>query len=179
MKARLADLTLTFTGKQRLTLELEGDFREEYDQLKDALVDITVKKYRKRRSLDANSYFWVLCDRLAGVIGEPKEQIYRHCIRDIGGNCETVCVKEQAVNKLRQGWEHNGLGWVTETIPSKLEGCVNVVLYYGSSTYDTAQMTRLIDNIIQDCKEQGIETMTPAELARLEGYEAEYFTGRS
>lgn len=177
MKARLSDLALTFTGKQRLTLELEGDFREEYDQLKDVPVDITIKKHRKRRSLDANAYFWVLCDRLAEATGEPKEQVYRHCIRGIGGNCETVCVKEQAADKLRQGWGHNGLGWVTETMPSKLEGCVNVVLYYGSSTYDTAQMSRLIDNVIQDCKAVGIETMTPMELARLEGYEQQYYAG--
>lgn len=126
MTAHISDLTITLAGRQRLTLELDEDFREEYDQLKDAPVDITIKKHRKRRSLDANAYFWVLCDRLAEATGEPKEQIYRHCIRDIGGNCETVCVKEQAADKLRQGWEHNGLGWVTETIPSKLEGCVNV-----------------------------------------------------
>ena len=50
---------------------------------------------------------------------------------------------------------------------SKLPGCVNVVLYYGSSTYDTAQMSRLIDNIIQDCKAQGIDTRTPEEVARM------------
>ena len=86
-------------------------------------------------------------------------------------------MQEQAADKLRQGWEHNGLGWVTETMPSKLEGCVNVVLYYGSSTYDTAQMSRLIDNVIQDCKAVGIETMTPMELARLEGYEQQYYAG--
>lgn len=45
-----------------------------------------------------------------------------------------------------------------------------MLLYYGSSTYDGAQMARLIDNIVQDCKAVGIETMTPDELARLEGY---------
>ena len=47
---------------------------------------------------------------------------------------------------------------------SKLPGCTNVILYYGSSTYDSKQMARLIDNIIQDCKAVGIETATPAEI---------------
>jgi hypothetical protein len=65
------------------------------------------------------------------------------------------------------GWEHNGLGWVTERSPSKIEGCTNVTLYYGSSTYDTAQMSRLIDLVIQECKQQDIDTMTPAERDRL------------
>ena len=109
MTGRLVDLTLSFSGRQRLTLELDG---EEFDQLKDCALDVTIKKHRERRSLDANAYFWVLCDRLAEATREPKEQIYRAAIRDIGGNSETVCVKEQAADKLRQGWEHKGLGWV-------------------------------------------------------------------
>ena len=59
-------------------------------------------------------------------------------------------------------------------MPSKLPGCVNVILYYGSSTYDTAQMSRLINLAVQDCKEQGIETMTPQELAAMmEGWNAQ------
>lgn len=62
---------------------------------------------------------------------------------------------------------NNGLGWQTDTIPSKLEGCTNVVLYYGSSTYDTEQMSRLIDIVVQDCKALGIETKTPDEIANM------------
>ena len=50
-------------------------------------------------------------------------------------------------------------------MPSKLPGCTNVVLYYGSSTYDTAQMSRLIDMAVQACVEQGIETLPPEKLA--------------
>ena len=44
---------------------------------------------------------------------------------------------------------------------------MNVTLYYGSSTYDTKQMSRLIDNIVQDCQAVGIETLTPDKLALL------------
>lgn len=106
-------------------------------------------------------------DKLAAKIGFPKTAVYRAYVREIGGNCETVCVKDEAVGKLRCGWEHNGIGWVTDTFKSKLPGCTNVILYYGSSTYDTAQMSRLIDLIVQDCKEQGIETLPPQKLAAL------------
>lgn len=177
----LQDLSFTREGKQRLTLELDGDFRESFDKLKDKPVEVEVKRWRKRRSLDANAYFWVLCGKLAEALSQPKapvsrEAVYREAIRNIGGNCETVCVLEAAAEKLRQGWEHNGLGWVTDTIPSKLPGCVNVLLYYGSSTYDTAQMSRLIDNIVQDCRAVGVETLTRSEPGRLKGYDAQYFT---
>ena len=126
-----------------------------------------LKEFRKKRSLDANAYFWVLCDKLAEATATPKSVIYRQAIRDIGGNSDVVCVRQKAAEKLRSTWERNGIGWITETQPSKVPGCVNVTLYYGSSTYDTVQMSRLIDNIVQDCKVVGVDTMTPLELERL------------
>ena len=76
-------------------------------------------------------------------------------------------MQDKAVDTLVKGWEHNGLGWCAETFPSKLKGCTNVILYYGSSEYDTAQMSRLIDLVVNDCKEQGIETMTPEQLENM------------
>lgn len=129
--------------------------------------DLTLKPHRERRSLDANAYCWVLLDRLAEKVQIPKTEIYRRYIREIGGNSDTVCVVEKAADKLCEGWSHNGIGWQTDRLPSKLEGCVNVILYYGSSTYDTQQMSRLIDMVVADCKELGIETLTPVELDRM------------
>lgn len=128
---------------------------------------LTVKENRRRRSLDANAYAWVLLDKLSEHMQMPKEDIYKAYIREIGGNCEIVCVKSEAVESLCNGWQHNGLGWQTDTMKSKLDGCTNVVLYYGSSVYDSAQMSRLIDMIVQDCKTFGIETLEDIELNRL------------
>lgn len=145
---------------------LAKDLRERRAAGKEA-ISLTVGEFRQKRSLDANAYCWVLLDRLAEATGIPKAELYRHYVREIGGNSQTVCIPTQGMEKLREGWGHNGLGWVSETFPSKLDGCTNVILYYGSSTYDSRQMARLIDNIVQDCREQGIETMTPAELERL------------
>lgn len=50
-----------------------------------------VKEQHKKRSLDANAYFWVLADKLAEATRISKEGIYRHAIREIGGNSTTVC----------------------------------------------------------------------------------------
>lgn len=123
-----------------------------------------LKEYRKRRSLDANAYCWVLLHKLSEKLGLPPEEIYRGLVKEVGGNCEIVCVPDKAVDKLRETWGHNRVGWLTETMPSKLEGCTNVLLYCGSSVYDTAQMSRLIDLVVNECKQQGIETATPAEI---------------
>ena len=168
MKGRIAsEITFTADRKQRVTIELDEDFRPAWDGLHGEDVEITVKKYRKKRSLDANGFAWILLDRLSEKLRIPKERIYRSLIRDVGGNCTTVCVQDKAVDKLTESWQNNGIGWVTDTMPSKLKDCKIVILYYGSSTYDTAQMSRLLDLIIEECKEQGIETKTPNEIAEM------------
>jgi hypothetical protein len=133
----------------------------------DKQYDVTIKEHREKRSLDANAYCWTLLDKLAAVLKIPKTELYKSYIREIGGNSETVCVLSKAVEALKRGWTKNGIGWQTEEGPSKIPGCVNVTLYYGSSEYNTAQMSRLIDLIVQDCKAQGVETLTPFQLDAL------------
>lgn len=167
MRAKFKDLLLTRNGEQIVTLTVSEDIRDLYDDLQDVDIDVTIKKHRERRSLDANAYCWVLIDRLAEKMNESKETIYRNAIRDIGGVSEIVCVKEKAFPKLKEGWQKNGIGWQVEQMPSKIDGCVNAILYYGSSTYDKKQMGDLIDRIVQDCKEIGIPTETPEQIANL------------
>ncbi|MDR1298672.1 MAG: hypothetical protein LBJ84_00275 [Oscillospiraceae bacterium] len=166
MRGRIHDFVVAANGEQRLTLATRQDFRERYDELHDMDVSFEVKRYRKRRSLDANAYAWVLIDKIAASLSLTRTEVYRDAIRDIGGVSETVCVKAEAAKKLIDGWARTGLGWQAEPIASKLEGCVNVVLYYGSSVYDTAQMSSLITRLVDEAKGLGIETATPAELAR-------------
>ena len=128
---------------------------------------LTVKEHKQKRSLNANSYAWTLMDKLAEKLRIAKTDIYRSYIKEIGGNNTLVCVQDAALDDLLRNWEQKGTGWLAETEKSKLDGCTNVRLYYGSSTYDTAQMSRLIELIVQDCKENGIETLTPEELSRM------------
>ena len=124
---------------------------------KNRLYCADIKEYRKKRSLDANAYFWALCDQLAAATGIPKSEVYKNAVMEIGGNSEQVCVPNGAVDKLRKIWESRGMGWATQVMPSnKIPGCTVMTLYNGSSTFDTAQMSRLIDNIVQDCHAVGI-----------------------
>lgn len=167
MIGELRDLTLNRDGSQNITVTVKNDFRAGFDALRGKPVDIEIKPHRARRSLDANSYCWVLVDKLAQYMKMKREDIYRNAIREIGGVSEIVCVQNRAVDRLREGWAMHGTGWQTETLPSQIPGCTNVVLYYGSSTYDTKQMSALIDNLIQDAEALGIETITPAEKERL------------
>lgn len=129
--------------------------------------DYSLAKAKKRRSLDANAYFFVLADKIAAVTGVPKSEIYRRAVKEVGGNSDIVCVMNSAVKSFCEGWERNGLGWQTELVPSKRPGCTNVIVYYGSSTFDTATMSRLIDHTVQDAKALGIETLPPERLAAM------------
>ena len=128
---------------------------------------VEVREQKNHRSLEANAYAWVLLDKLSEKLFLPKEEIYKRLVKDIGGNNVIVCAKSDAVEDLIKNWGHNGLGWVCDTINSKIQGCTNVILYYGSSTYDVSQMHRLIELIVQECKQVGIETLTPEQIANL------------
>ena len=163
------NVSFTAKGNPIITLELNERIPalKMIDELHDEKLTIKIGKFKNKRSLDANAYCWTLISKLAEKLNIPKTDIYRQAIKEIGGNSDTVCIQDKAVASLRDGWERNGIGWQTDTIPSKMDGCTNVILYYGSSTYDTAQMSRLINNIVEECRLQGIETKSKEELDSL------------
>lgn len=171
LTGRITNVSMNYLNqKMQVTLELNerNGTMDMLDELK-SLDKLTLKfgKFKQKRSLDANAYAWVLIGKIAEKTRVPKNEVYREAIRGIGGNYDVVCIKEDAADTLRKAWEGNGIGWQTEVMLSKLDGCTNVLLYYGSSTYDTEQMSRLIENIIQDCESLGIETKSQAEIDSL------------
>lgn len=169
MIGRLHDLSKSRDGKWLITIATPENFSEAYDELESNDISFEIKKLNKHRSLDANAYAWVLIDKIAEKTNIKKVDVYRQAIKEIGGVSTTVCVMDKAVERLREGWSKNGLGWQTDTLKSQIPGCTNVILYYGSSAYDSKQMSSLIDSLIQDAEALGIPTITEAEAERLIG----------
>lgn len=169
MKAKILDFSMGYMngGKQRMLIEFDGDVTELYEDLKDKDVNIEMKQFRKRRSANANAYAWVLINKIAEKQQLSPEEVYRETIRNIAGVSDIVCCIDAAAEKLQQAWTAKGIGWQTEVLDSKLEGCKNIVVWYGSSVYDTKQMSALIDLLVQDCKNLGIPTDTPEEIERM------------
>ena len=159
MLGRLTNLRRLFGGEWEITITTRESIANLFDELSKVDIFFEIKKAFSKRSKDANAFCWALIDKLAAQTGIPKDEISRRAIKEIGGVSDTVCVKNVAVDRLRYGWEQNGIGWQTDILPSRIEGCTNVILYYGSSTYDRAQMARLCDLIIQECEQQGIPTL--------------------
>ena len=78
---------------------------------KDKLYDLEVKEHRKKRSLDANAYAWVLINKIADALRITPIEIYRQAIQNVSGNYEVIPIKEEAVDHFKKVWEAQGLGW--------------------------------------------------------------------
>lgn len=172
MRQRANNIRTQFTeaGKQEIVLTLTG--KQDISDLKSVIergkeLTVEIKQYRNRRSLDANAYLWVLCQKIAESIGQTADNVYRAFIRRVG-QWEMLPIKSEAVDRWLEVWGGKGIGWFAEVAyTSKLEGYTTIKSYYGSSVYDTREMSILIDEIVTECKELGIETMTPAEIESL------------
>lgn len=149
-------------GEQLLTLAVKADFREEYDELKDHPVTVEIKRERGKRSRNANAYCWVLCDMIAEKIGSTKVEVYRESIRQVGVCKAFSDLSESDLRTLETAWGRLGIGWLTERIDDATLMC-----YYGSSEYNVKQMSRLLDNLIQDAQALGITTKTPDEIEKM------------
>lgn len=171
LTGRVISLTLDYkTRKANLTLEIneKSDIFAAFDKLKEfAKLSVKIAKFRQKRSLSANAYAWQLMSKIAESQGITKEEVYRHHIKEVGV-CRDVEICSDAVNTLLYSWSLHGLGWFGELLDyGRHDGFRLVTLYYGSSTYDTKQMSRLIENIVQDCKLLGIQTKTPDEIQNM------------
>lgn len=177
LTGRIEGFNLEFmTGNPILTLRLneQNEAIGCYEALKNAeKLTITIAKYREKRSLEANSYLWVLCGKLAKKLTKEKvrytkEDIYRKAIKEVGIYKDFAGLSQADAKTLRHAWELLGTGWITEQVDFMPDG-ENVIVrcYYGSSQYNKKQMARLIDNVVQDCEAVGVETKTPNEIAEM------------
>lgn len=151
---------ITFITNKSAVAQLEG--------LKDnEELSVTVKKFSKKRSLSQNAYLWVLLDQIGAKVNRSKEDVYKEYIKDYGV-FEILPLKNDAVERFKTNWSKNGLGWVCEDLgESKLKGFTKIVAYYGSSTYTSDEMRRLIDAVVTDCNDLGINTMTLSDIMLL------------
>ena len=122
---------------------------------------------KKKRSLNANAYAWKLINDIALAVRESPEDVYREALKNIPNICEVLCVQDKAVDSMVRLWTRNHIGRRVEREESKIKGCTNLYIYYGSSDFDTRQISMLIDNLVQDAQALGIETRPQEEIKSL------------
>lgn len=159
------------TNNPVITIELnERGSIPSLEKLKEDKLSIEIKKWYQKRSLDANSYCWVLCDMIAKAITTlgavvTKEDVYKDAILQIGKFVPFI-VEEKAFDEFKRIWEKQGLGFQVKEV-SRKDKCVKVLCYYGSSTYNTKEMSLLINLLVEEAKAQGLETKPQAEIDSL------------
>lgn len=147
-----------------LKIKESAQAREFVLNQKKCLYDCSIQQHREKRSLDANSYAWKLLDLLADALNTTKEELYLLKVREIGPYKDFTLTDDEA-KTFRTAWERLGTGWPTEQVDYDKDGDRIVIrAYYGSSTYNTKRMSRLIDSIVEDCKSIGIETLPPDKI---------------
>ena len=152
------ELNITFSVNEKSLI------LPEYEKLKDCKkLRIEAKKYRNRRSLDANAYLWVLLQKIAEVLRTDKWSVYLQMLKRYG-QFTYIVVKPGAVEAVKKQWrECEEIG----EIDVNGTKAVQMLCYYGSSTYDTKDFSILLDGVVSECKELGIETLPPHELQML------------
>lgn len=171
MKAQADNIEISYneSGKQKLTLTLTS--KQDMSDLKalcanKKLLAIEIKECRQKRSLDANSYAWVLITKIADVLRTNKEELYIEMLKRYGQR------EKQLISVIAEGAEiiyRATNNHCCEVGESELNGKTfkHLAILIGSSRYDTRQMSILIDGIVSEAKELDIETMTPAQLQEL------------
>ena len=127
-------------------------------------LSISLKRWRKKRSLDANAYVWVLMSKIASALGTSKDEVYEEFLQKYGIIYEdengyiTVTVKSTVdMSKITGHWKRykdNGK-------------FISYLMIKGSSEYDTAEMSQFIDRVVEEAKDLDIETLPPDEIARM------------
>lgn len=136
-----------------------------FQETKTDELEVDIHKKRKKRSLDANAYAWVLMDKLAEKLRSTSVEVYREMVRRVGV-FDWVLVTDEAVDDFMITWSMHGIGWMAEKVAKRGNGTV-LKVYKGSSVYTVEEMQRLIEEIQSECKLQGIETATPDEITAM------------
>lgn len=151
------ELTISFTANEHSILK-------EYEKLKKCdKLRIKADKFRNKRSLDANAYMWVLLQKMAEVLKTSKDELYIEILSRYGVFTHVI-VKPNAVDRVKAEWR-----LVKDLGEVEVNGITGNQLqcYFGSSTYNTKEMSILIDGLVNECKELEIETLPDIEIQRM------------
>lgn len=171
-KGRVTDVSKNWqNGKFRLTFEIDRDVSGELEGLSGCDLKIKAVRWREKRSLDANAYYWVLVGKIAEVLKTSTTEIHNEMLSNYGRpeivneRLMTIILLD-SIDWKRIEYIHLKPTTATRTLD---DGKLYRVYYVmrGSHTYDTKEMSTLIDGIVSEAKGLDIETLTPDELERM------------
>lgn len=151
-----------FNGKLNITFEVDTYSVDEinaFNQTSDVL-DIIVKPHKKKRSLDANGMLWACLGQIASVLRTDKWEVYLHMLKRYG-QYTYICVKPHMVDAMKAQWRECE---VVGTIDINGKEAIQMLVYFGSSTYNTQEFSVLLDGVISEMKEIGLQPPASKEM---------------
>ena len=151
------------TNKLLINLQVDDCPVEEVQALSQCeKLSIEIKKYRKKRSLDANGMLWACIGEIANVLRADKWEIYLQMLKRYG-KYTYICVKPAVVEAVKAQWrECEEIG----KIDINGKEAVQMLCYFGSSTYDTKEFSVLLDGVISEMREIGLQPPPTEEMKR-------------
>lgn len=166
MHCKTIRMTYTPNGDVELTLTVDGYYnkrkaKELYGQLQDKEITAILKEFKSSRSIEQNDMLWGIITQISDKVnGSHREEdlinIYSTLLQRANIKREYIRTLPQAENILKESFRA-----VIEVPNSrKIENGKETVgywVYYGSSKFDTKEMTELIDTSLDLATEVGIE----------------------
>ena len=170
-QAELSGIMLDIDGDDTIVqFRAAGDIRKDIEKFQGSTVNLEVKKYRPKRSLDSNNYAWLLIDKIAKhpAIKSSKEEVYLFLLEQYGTFVYLPCMEEK-IEELKAVFRivRNRGTIVLKTESGKLVICQQCQCYKGSSLMDQKEMGEFLDGVVYEAKKLGIETETPEEIERM------------
>ena len=167
----ITDINIDYkTRKSKISLLLDTKEIDVVEQLKNEnKLNVELKKYRKKRSLDANAYFWKLLQEICESAELDTIEEYKRRVKELG-IFRQFKIENDNIKTFEKMWTAQGIAWFCEIFDTEIIGDTEFKIinaYYGSSSFNSKQMSRLIDILVQDCKSIGIETKPKEEIESL------------
>ena len=124
-----------------------------------------VMVWKRKRSLSQNAYYWVLLNKLGLTLGYASDELHGHMLREYGVYDVFTVRDDVPLNDYFRYWDEVGSGFM-DGVKYR-----HVRAFKGSSEMDSTEFSKLLNGVIQECQQQGIETMTPQDAAKLMWYE--------
>lgn len=160
-------LQLSLTLDEQQAEKIQNAVEKATERLKNGKeVGMTLDGLKKRRSLDANAYFHLLCDKIAAVLSITLDEVKDEMVESYGTPLYQVMIPSDA--DIRKFWRYS-------KYIGALDGQDCYLLFKATHTLNSGEMARLIDGTIKEAKQLGIETATPEELRRMQEQWERYY----
>lgn len=159
------------TNKFNITFSInESSVVNEIDMLKDSKLSIKAVKYRQKRSLDANGLLWHCLGEIASSLQADKWDIYLQMLKRYG-KYTYIVVRPNVVESVKASWREcevigNMRIKVEDSKKDEYIDVVQMLCYFGSSTLNTKEFSVLLEGVISEMKEMGLETPLSQDMKR-------------